>query len=406
MRNRFTRREFGGLLASGAAAAALTASGGLANAESRLRFIWWGNPDRDKRTIAAIDLYGKKHPDITIAPESYAWADYWPKLATQAAGQNLADIIQMDYRYIFEWARRGQLADLTQFLDKTLNLGNFDKNQLDSGKVDGKLYGISLGANSVAFVYNKTKYDALKIALPDPLTWTYDDFAKLAKDVQPHLDKGLYFTANNGDEEAGLEMYVRQRGKSPYTVDGKLGHDADDVAASGNFWDGMQKDGVTPPPDVQALDASGAIEKMMIVNNAAITDWTNSNQLVGIQKLTKDTVDLTLLPNQAGNKPGQYFKPSMFISMAAKSPMPTDCATFLDFMVNDLDAADILQIERGVGGNPAVLEHLKPKLGAVEQRIIGYLQLLAKHVGPLPPPPPKGAGEIQNEIRTAYQAIS
>src|SRR5262249_19145136 len=119
MRNRFTRREFGGLLASGAAAAAVTTSGGLAKAQSRPRFIWWGNPDRDKRTIAAIDLYGKKHPDITIAPESYAWADYWPKLATQAAGQNLADIIQMDYRYIFEWARRGQLADLTQFLGKT-----------------------------------------------------------------------------------------------------------------------------------------------------------------------------------------------------------------------------------------------------------------------------------------------
>ena len=59
-----------------------------------------------------------------------------------------------------------------------------------------------------------------------------------------------------------------------------------------------------------------------------------------------------------------------------------------------------------MSGDPAVLEHLKPKLGEVEQRIIGYLQLLAKHVGPLPPPPPKGAGEIQNEIRTAYQAIS
>ena len=208
--------------------------------------------------------------------------------------------------------------------------------------------------------------------------------------MQPHLDKGLFFTANNGDEEAGLEMYVRQRGKALYTADGQLGYDVDDVAAYWNFWDGMQKAGVTPPPDVQALDASGAIEKMMIVNNAAITDWTNSNQLVGIQKLTKDTVDLTLLPNQEGNKPGQYFKPSMFISMAAKSADPEAAAAFLNFMVTDIEANDILQIERGVSGDPAVLEHLKPKLGEVEQRIIGYLQLLAKHVGPLPPPPPKG----------------
>ena len=57
-------------------------------------------------------------PASTIDPETYAWNDYWPKLATQAAGQNLPDVIQMDYRYIFEYARRGQLADLTPFVGK------------------------------------------------------------------------------------------------------------------------------------------------------------------------------------------------------------------------------------------------------------------------------------------------
>src|SRR5262245_63532342 len=72
MRNRFTRREFGGLLASGVALAAFGSTGRSAHAESRLRFIWWGNPDRDKRTLAAIDLYNKKHPEIAVDPESYA----------------------------------------------------------------------------------------------------------------------------------------------------------------------------------------------------------------------------------------------------------------------------------------------------------------------------------------------
>ena len=92
-------------------------------------------------------------PDVTIDPETYAWNDYWPKLATQAAGQNLPDVIQMDYRYIFEYARRGQLADLTPFVGKEIDLADFDPNQLESGKVDGKLYGISMGANSMTHVY-------------------------------------------------------------------------------------------------------------------------------------------------------------------------------------------------------------------------------------------------------------
>ena len=76
-------------------------------------------------------------PDVAIDPETYSWNDYWPKLATQAAGQNLPDVIQMDYRYIFEYARRGQLADLTPFVGKQIDLADFDPKQLESGKVDG-----------------------------------------------------------------------------------------------------------------------------------------------------------------------------------------------------------------------------------------------------------------------------
>ena len=65
-----------------------------------------------------------------------------------------------------------------------------------------------------------TKYKALKIELPDATKWTYADYAKLAKDVQPHLDSGLYFTANRGDVEAAVEMFMRSRGKALYTDDG------------------------------------------------------------------------------------------------------------------------------------------------------------------------------------------
>jgi multiple sugar transport system substrate-binding protein len=406
MTARITRRGFGGLMAGGVSLAALASTGNLAMADERLRYIWWGNPDRDKRTLAAIDLYKKKDSAISIDPETYAWNDYWPKLSTQAAGGSLADIIQMDYRYIFEWARRGQLADLTPHLGKALQMQNFDPTQLDSGKVDGKLYGISMGANSVALVYNVSKYKEFGITLPDTTKWTYADYSKLAKDVQPKLPKGLYFTANRGDVEAAVEMFMRSRGKALYSDDGKLGYDVGDIADYWSIWKQMQDDGVTPPPDVQALDASGALEKTMLITGNAITDYTNSNQLVALQKLSKDELDLGLFPNSETGKPGQYFKPSMFISMSAHTQTPEESAKFLNYMITDLDCQDILQIERGVSGDSKVLTHLKPNLNAVEQKMLSYLQLLGTHVGPLPAPPPTGAGEIQNEIRNGFQSIA
>ena len=66
-----------------------------------------------------------------------------PSSATQIAGGNAPDVIQMDYRYIVEYAKRGAIAPLDEFVGKALDLDDFDEDQLEGGKVDGKLYGIS-----------------------------------------------------------------------------------------------------------------------------------------------------------------------------------------------------------------------------------------------------------------------
>ena len=318
--NHISRRAFGGLLASGASLAVLASTTPFAFADSRLRLIWWGNPDRDKRTNAVVDLYtDRRMPASTIDPETYAWNDYWPKLATQAAGQNLPDVIQMDYRYIFEYARRGQLADLTPFVGKQIDLADFDPNQLESGKVDGKLYGISLGANSMTHVYKQGACSTSSaLTLPDPTTWTIDDFVAIGKEVKGKLPEGMYFSQNMGYRGAAARdlgaparqgalhrrrpARLRPRGLTDYFA----------------FWFQMQEDGLTPPADLQAqANATGKMEETMIVTGHALFEFIHSNQLVANQKLVPDELNITMIPNQKDGKPGQYLKPSMLISMAA-----------------------------------------------------------------------------------------
>ena len=173
----------------------------------------------------ASTLYTKT-TGVSVAPETYAWNDYWQKLATQAAGKNLPDLIQMDYRYIFEYARRGQLAALDDFMSaRQLKLDDFDPNQLDSGKVDGKLYGVSMGANSMTHVYNEAELDKPGVTLPDTTTWTNDDFVAIGKEVKGKLPDGMFFTPNMGYVEPRLETWMRQRGKALYTEDGQLGYE-------------------------------------------------------------------------------------------------------------------------------------------------------------------------------------
>lgn len=406
MNSKVSRREFGRLLASGTSVAVLASTGGLAFADTRLRYIWWGNPDRDKRTKAMVALYEEKNPGVTVNAETYGWNDYWTKLATQAAGGNLPDVIQMDYRYIFEWARRGQLADLTPFLGTDLHMENFDTNVLDAGKVDGKLYGISMGANSIANIYSVDKLMAAGGELPDSTKWTWDDYRKMGMDMKSKLPDGVWFSSNMGAWEPLLQCFLRQRSKDLYTEDGQLGFDAADLGDFWDYWMGMQKDGLTPPPDVQAQDKNGPIETQMISTGRSVFDYTNSNQLVGMQKLNKDKLDLAMFPNQPGLKAGQYLKPSMFMSQRANSSVPDQAAQFINFAITDLGAADILQIERGVPSDSKVIEHITPDLSPTEQQIIAYLKIVATHVSPLPPAPPKGAGEVDVKIIPAWQAVS
>ena len=63
MTRNLSRREFGGLLAGMTAASTLASVGAFAQAGTSVRLIWWGNPDRDRRTNEVIDLYAQGDRD-------------------------------------------------------------------------------------------------------------------------------------------------------------------------------------------------------------------------------------------------------------------------------------------------------------------------------------------------------
>jgi multiple sugar transport system substrate-binding protein len=405
MQNRISRRDFNRLLGAGTAIGVLASTTPMAFADTRLRFIWWGNPERDKRTYAVIEQYNEAMPDVTVDPETYSWGDYWTKLATMAAGGNLPDVIQMDYRYIFEYARRGQIAPLDEFIGNELELGDFDQNQLDSGKVDGKVYGISMGANSMSFVYNKTVLDELGVELPDGTQWTWDDFVALGHEVKDKLPEGMYFASNKGREENMIQTWTRQRGKDLYTEDGQLAFEQQDLQDFWAFWKMMLDEGLVPPADVQALD-TGKMDEMMMVNHRSLFDFLHSNQLVAAQNLMEDEIGVIMIPNHADGVPGQYLKPSMLLSMSANSENPSEAAKLLNYFITNEDANDILLIERGVTGDASIRERITANLTDTEKKIIDYLNIVGTHVSPLPPPPPKGAGEIDRAVEPAWDAIA
>lgn len=374
--------------------------------ETDLRLIFWGGQARADRTYGVTDLYTKANGG-TIQGEFLAWNDYWPKLATQTAGGNAPDVIQMDYRYIVEYAKRNAIAPLDEFVGGVLKLDDFDADQLEGGKVDGKLYGISLGANSVATLVNTAAFEEAGVE-PPTNAWTYDDImTKGEAFAAANIRNGMKMMSDGSYTEPMLDNWLRQKGMALYTPEGKLGFGEAEMVEWFTMWNKFRDAGVIVAPEDQALD-TGPLETTMVVSGRSAMMPSNSNQLVGYQALVPDRLDMIGYPRLApGVGGGHYRKPSMFFSVAGSSADKEAATAFVSYFVNDVEAGKILGVERGIPCSAAVREAVAPTLDEANQIALNFVANLGDLLGPLPPPPPAAAGEIDiSLLRTIGQEVS
>jgi pectin-derived oligosaccharide transport system substrate-binding protein len=400
-----SRRSMIGAGLGGAALATLGDLPALAQSDVRLRMFWWGAKERAERTGKVNQLYQQSHAGLTIAGESLGWTDYWPRLATQTAGRNAADVLQMDYRYIFEYARRGALLPLDSYVPGALNLRDFSKAAVDSGKVDGKIYGVSLGLNSTSLVYDKALIQSLGLKEPSwEMTW--QQIGDLAVEITKAAKRdGFTGIQDGGREEPGLEVWLGQHGKTLYTPEGKLGYDDKDIGEWFAFWQDLRKRGGCAAPDIQALD-HGEIDSSLLSLGKAAMVFAHSNQLVGFQAINKSKLGLSTYPDGgAGAKPGQYLKPAMMWSVSAQSKQQEAAVKLVSFFVADIEAGKLLGVERGVPPSAAVRSTVAPTLDELGRAMADYITLISDKVGPLPPPPPRGAGEIQTVLQRVNEQV-
>ncbi|MBL8698234.1 MAG: extracellular solute-binding protein [Alphaproteobacteria bacterium] len=374
-----------------------------AQAPQRLRMTWWGGADRARRTNEAIAAYVKRNPALRIDTDSVGWNDYWTRLATQVAGGNAPDLIQMDYRYIFEYARRNALRPLDEFMPDPLAIGDFGAANLDSGRVDGKLYGVAMGLNSTAMFFDRTAIEGLGLAVPDHTT-SWAQLAELAIAVTKKANRrGYWGVQDAGYVEPAFEVWLRQRGKRLYDDAGKLGFARDDVAEWFDFWDKLRKAGGSVIGEVQALDKGTPETSVMTTGRAAMT-FSHSNLLVAWQGVNKNRLGMTPFPR--GDRHGQYYKPSMQMSIAATAANPQEAAKVISFLATDPEAGNILQVERGVPPSARMRGAILGQLDDMAKAQVEFISLIADKVSPIPPPPPKGAGENEQLIRRVYEKIS
>jgi len=394
------RRQFmvGGLAAA-AAAAGLTAcapgssasggSGGGNSGSTDLAFAWWGNDIRNKNTQAAIDAYTKANPNLKISPQPGEFNTYWDKLATQTAGGQAPDIIQMDMAYIAEYGNRGALLDLGK-----VDTSKFVEGTVDSGKIKDQLVGINAGINTSVLFASTKLFEKAKMDLPDDKTWTWDQLSDIASEVA--AKSGAHFgVASMFGSDAAFGSFVRQRGKELFTEQG-LAFDTADAEAWFELMVKYQKAKAIGSPQQISEESAKPLDQSAIAVGKAAMQYYNSNQLEAVTSAAGSELAMLRWPSMTGKATDRkaWYKASMLWSASAKTKNPDAVVALIDWWVNSPECANINLAERGVPANSEIQAAIKPKLSKPQQTVAKFIEDIKPELADTPIAPPPGGGTL------------
>jgi len=350
---------------------------------SALRIYWWGGDLRAGMTRDALDLFSEAHADIEVAPEYSEWTGYWDKLATQFAGGDAPDVLQMDEAYIDSYGTRSSLLDLESISD-VLDLSAMDDAVLDTGRLaDGTLVGAPLGIGIFSIGVNPTLLEQAGVEMPDDTSWTWDEFAEIAAAVSE-------WGSSSGEDVVGFDFFgtsaaelgawARQSGEQLFPREDETLISLDTIVSYLEYSLALVDSGAVVAPSEQLEDFAAGVEQGRFGNNRAAFHLQFHTQVQTFQKSSGSPLQLLRLPARTSGDHQMVNKASMYWSIAAQAADPASAGTLVNFLLRDPEAAKILKIERGVTSFPELQEEIETVLDEDEMVSLEFARTMQSEV--------------------------
>lgn len=368
-----------------------------------MRIMWWGSQTRHDRTMAVLDLYTQKNPHITFNPEFMGSNDYWQKLNTLVAANDVPDVFQIGNNFLTYYSA---IEPLDEYIKNGLiDVSDTNENFLSTTRINGELLGISLGTNSLALLYDPAIFDQAGLSYPTT-DWTWDEFEQACYTIKDKT--GLYGSSMLNDFFIGCIISIPQYGTNEtfYNEDVTgLGYKDDQFFA--NYLQmkyNLTKAGAYPTPG--ELAEIKDIEGDLIVTGKAAVTWVHSNQLVAVMNAANRPLAITVPPKRTKDGPsGLCIRSSQAMSIYNKSKYKDEAANFISFFVNDIDANNILDGERGVPIMGKVRSALAEKADDATRQMYEFVDLAGKLASNPPPVEPAAQIEIQDVITRVNEQV-
>ncbi|NAZ86952.1 extracellular solute-binding protein [Kineococcus sp. T90] len=265
---RISRR---GLLAMGAAAGAAPAlascgsgGGGGGDGEITLGLWTWASEFEDAFAAAAAE-YKQLHPNVTVQPRYWSFANYAPSLQAALAAQDEADLF-MPLVSTLALGEAGRIVDLREALGTDFLDGFFPSTNDENVWEDGQ-YAVGWAAQTFGLFYNTTIMDQL--GLQPPQTW--DELAAMAPAVNAagFVPMSIQGTPSNQLSDFVLPIITQ------ITDDPQVVLDLDAHTADGVSWDSEPV--VQALTVVQQLREAGVFAEGVLATDSDTANGTFTN---------------------------------------------------------------------------------------------------------------------------------
>jgi len=348
------------------------------------RVAWNGNDVRNNNFLNVIEEFESDYNNLFVTAEFAAWSQYKSRISTQAAGNQLPDVLIMDYSFFKDYDDGGLLLPLNDYIESgALDLSNVGANDIASGTLDGDIVAIPLGSNAPCFAYDPAILEKSSVTMSEAPT--LEEFTEVAKAVYDATGAKVY-------PATGIDLFVRQVGAQFIGDDGKsVGFTAEQAAEYYNwYYEGVEYGYIIdlhnmPTPDVGLADGT------------YWAAWMWSNNFAPNQAAAGKELGLIPMPTLEGAEPATYLKPTLFWSVAASSENPDLAVEFLNYYFNDKGVWDVVGTECGVPINADAKAYVGRSLEGVDKQVLEFIAWLgdADKVSPIEPPTPAAAAEVK-----------
>ncbi len=367
---------------------------------------WWGNQTRNDRFQKMLDLYAKEH-GIRIETQMSVWDDYLVSIQAAAASSDMPDLMMLQGSYYQEYVDSGLLTDLTPYVESgALDTSSISDSILSATSIDGKLYGICAGINSISCIYNKTLLDTNNITVKDNMT--LDEFAALCKEVYENTGYKTYF-----NYESQLMEYMVRANDVVLFGKGKIGgSSAKDIADLFLLIEQGYQEGWLM--DYSLLGSVSSVEEhpMVYGTSPEMSSWCafyNSNQCTALQNAAPEGTELALTTAPSKDvKKSAYLREAMSLVVPAKTQGQNQDAVveLLNWWINSKEANEIILGEPGVPANGEVASQITSQVDDTQAKIFTYVTEVVTPVASVANPPAgNGMTEAENLLMELAQYV-